>query len=148
MLSTQRYRSPGGNGSRPRCGQSASFFGLEQVSQRGIGKQYWHGHAHPRAGVANLLGKGFAACFHGLGQALSSPLAEVNDPTSSIASANGMFYLIRRSTYQAVGGHAAVRGLAVEDIGIGKRVKAQGLGLLFANGREVLRTRITRASWR
>ena len=70
------------------------------------------------------------------------PLAEVNDPTSPVASANGMFYLIRRSVYHAVGGHASVRGLAVEDIGIGKRVKAQGLGLLFANGREVLRTRM------
>ena len=33
-----------------------------------------------------------------------------------------------------------MKGLAVEDIGIGKRVKASGLGLLFANGRHLLRT--------
>ena len=35
-----------------------------------------------------------------------------------------------------------MKGLAVEDIGIGKRVKASGLGLLFANGHHVLRTRM------
>jgi hypothetical protein len=53
-----------------------------------------------------------------------------------------MFYLIKRTAYVAIGGHRAVRGLAVEDIGIGKRIKAAGLGLLFANGRKVLRTRM------
>lgn len=70
------------------------------------------------------------------------PLAKINDPGSSVASANGMFYLISRSAYDKIGGHHDVKGLAVEDIGIGKRIKATGLGLLFANGRKVLRTRM------
>jgi chlorobactene glucosyltransferase len=68
------------------------------------------------------------------------PLPKVNDPASPVASANGMFFLISRYAYDQIGGHQAVKGLAVEDIGIGKRVKALGLGLLFANGRHLLRT--------
>jgi chlorobactene glucosyltransferase len=70
------------------------------------------------------------------------PLPKVNDPTSPVASANGMFFLISRFAYDKIGGHHDVKGLAVEDIGIGKRVKASGLGLLFANGRYLLRTRM------
>ncbi len=70
------------------------------------------------------------------------PLPEINDPESPVASANGMFFLISRYAYEKIGGHHDVRSLAVEDIGIGKRVKAAGLGLLFANGRHLLRTRM------
>jgi glycosyltransferase involved in cell wall biosynthesis len=70
------------------------------------------------------------------------PLPQINDPKSPVASANGMFYLISRHAYDKIGGHHDVKGLAVEDIGIGKRVKASGLGLLFANGHHVLRTRM------
>ncbi|HTY25693.1 MAG TPA: glycosyltransferase [Desulfomonilaceae bacterium] len=70
------------------------------------------------------------------------PLALVNHPSSTVASANGMFYMIRRHVYEKIGGHRDVKGLAVEDIGIGKRVKAAGLGLLFANGRRIMQTRM------
>jgi len=70
------------------------------------------------------------------------PLGSVNDPGSPVASANGMFYMISRSAYDRIDGHRGVRELAVEDIGIGKRIKAAGLGLLFANGRKVLQTRM------
>lgn len=70
------------------------------------------------------------------------PLGRINDASSTVASANGMFYIISRSAYEQIGGHQAVKGLAVEDIGIGKRVKASGLGLIFANGKQVLQTRM------
>ncbi len=70
------------------------------------------------------------------------PLGKINDPSSAVASANGMFYIISRQAYERIGGHHDVKDLAVEDIGIGKRVKASGLGLIFANGRRVLRTRM------
>ncbi len=70
------------------------------------------------------------------------PLGKVNDPSSPVATANGMFFLISRYAYDRIGGHREVRGLAVEDIGIGKRVKAGSLGLLFANGRRLLETRM------
>jgi chlorobactene glucosyltransferase len=70
------------------------------------------------------------------------PLGKINDPKSKVASANGMFYLISREAYERIGGHGDVKNLAVEDIGIGKRVKAAGLGLIFANGQAVLETRM------
>src|SRR5215475_935309 len=37
--------------------------------------------------------------------------ADVNNPNSPAAAANGQFLLIQRSTYDAVGGHAAVAGV-------------------------------------
>ncbi len=70
------------------------------------------------------------------------PLHKVNDRKHPMASACGMFMLMSRSAYDAIGGHAAVRGLAVEDIGLGKRIKAAGLGLLFANGKRLMTTRM------
>ncbi len=74
--------------------------------------------------------------------AILFPLSKVNDPRSSVATANGMFLVISRVAYEKIGGHSNVKDLAVEDIGIGKRVKAEGLGILFANGQKLLRTRM------
>jgi chlorobactene glucosyltransferase len=74
--------------------------------------------------------------------AILFPLAKVNDPGSPVATANGMFFLISRMAYERIGGHCSVKDLAVEDIGIGKRVKATGLGILFANGRNLLQTKM------
>ncbi len=56
------------------------------------------------------------------------PLAlahRVRAPALSLT--NGQWMLFRRSAYQAVGGHAAVRDNPVDDIALGQRVKAQGL---------------------
>ncbi|MCX5872590.1 MAG: glycosyltransferase family 2 protein [Deltaproteobacteria bacterium] len=74
--------------------------------------------------------------------AILFPLAKVNDPSSPVATANGMFFIISRTAYERIGGHCSVKDLAVEDIGIGKRVKAAGLGILFANGRNLLQTKM------
>ncbi|MGC8604103.1 MAG: glycosyltransferase [Desulfomonilaceae bacterium] len=74
--------------------------------------------------------------------AILFPLAKVNNPRCPVATANGMFLVISRLAYKKIGGHSNVKDLAVEDIGIGKRVKAAGLGLLFANGRNLLKTRM------
>lgn len=70
------------------------------------------------------------------------PLSQVNNPRSPVATANGMFFMVSRKAYDKIGGHEKVKGLAVEDIGIGKRIKAAGLGLLFANGQKLLSTRM------
>ncbi|MBI5571563.1 MAG: glycosyltransferase [Desulfomonile tiedjei] len=70
------------------------------------------------------------------------PFHKINDASSAVASANGMFFMITREAYEQIGGHRAVRAVSVEDIAIGRRVKAAGLGLLFANGRCVLETRM------
>lgn len=39
---------------------------------------------------------------------------------------NGQWMLFRRETYEAIGGHRAVRSNPVDDIALGRRVKAQG----------------------
>lgn len=56
------------------------------------------------------------------------PLAlaqRVRAPVLSLT--NGQWMLFRRSAYEAVGGHAAVRANPVDDIALGRRVKAKGL---------------------
>ncbi|MCX8066798.1 MAG: glycosyltransferase [Anaerolineae bacterium] len=56
------------------------------------------------------------------------PLAlahRVRAPALSLT--NGQWMLFRRSAYEAVGGHAAVRTNPVDDIALGQRVKAKGL---------------------
>ena len=49
--------------------------------------------------------------------------AKVSDPASSIVAANGQFILIRRETYEAVGGHAAIAGDILEDVALARAVK-------------------------
>ena len=70
------------------------------------------------------------------------PPGSVNDQKSPVAMANGMFYLIQRNAYDEIGGHEAVKNLAVEDVGIGKRAKAAGVGILVANGSQLMETRM------
>ncbi|MFN4179572.1 MAG: glycosyltransferase [Armatimonadota bacterium] len=45
----------------------------------------------------------------------------------SLSLTNGQWMLFRRSAYESVGGHRAVRENPVDDIALGRRVKAQGL---------------------
>jgi chlorobactene glucosyltransferase len=67
---------------------------------------------------------------------------EVSDPESKAAAANGQYLLIRRETYQRVGGHEAVRGEILEDVQLARRVKAAGGKLLFLPGAEWVETRM------
>ncbi len=53
-------------------------------------------------------------------------LNRVNDPDRAEALAAGGFLLIRRSTYERVGGHEAVRHAIIEDIELARRVKTMG----------------------
>lgn len=68
--------------------------------------------------------------------------AEVNDPNSPAAAANGQFLLIRRDVYEQIGGHAAVSGEVLEDVALAERVKRAGHRLWFAPGTGVVRTRM------
>ncbi len=47
--------------------------------------------------------------------------SKVSDPASPIAAANGQYILIRRDTYDAVGGHAAIAANILEDVRSGPR---------------------------
>jgi len=69
---------------------------------------------------------------------------DVSNPKSPAAAANGQYLLIRRATYERVGGHAAVRNQVLEDVELAKRVKAAGGKVLFLPGAEWVRTRMYR----
>ncbi len=60
------------------------------------------------------------------------PLARVNDPTSLVAAANGIFILVTRETYDAVGGHRAIRGEVLEDVALTRAVKRSGRAAVAA----------------
>ncbi|HTX90317.1 MAG TPA: glycosyltransferase [Anaerolineales bacterium] len=65
---------------------------------------------------------------------------KVNDPHRKDAIANGQFIFIKRSVYDAVGGHEALRNSIVEDKDLAVRVKGAGYRLVMADGRQVAAT--------
>ncbi len=67
---------------------------------------------------------------------------KVNDPSRSDAYANGAFILMRRSTYQAIGTHAAVRDKLMEDMHLAARVKQAGAKLRVVRSRGLYRVRM------
>src|SRR5882672_8494976 len=71
--------------------------------------------------------------------------ADVNDPKSPAAAANGQFLLIQRSTYDAVGGHASVAGEVLEDVALARRVKQDGWGIWFGSGAGYVSVRMYRS---
>jgi len=67
---------------------------------------------------------------------------KVNDPKTKDAIANGQFILIKRSVYDAIGGHESVKDNIVEDKAISEQVKWNGHRLIVADGMKVVRTRM------
>jgi chlorobactene glucosyltransferase len=61
------------------------------------------------------------------------------------AVANGQFLLFRRSAYEAIGGHAAVRNEVAEDLALAQRVKRSGLRLRIRGAERHLATRMYRS---
>ena len=72
------------------------------------------------------------------------PPSIVSDPASPIAAANGQFILVRRDTYDAVGGHAAVAGEILEDVALARAVKRSGRKIRFRYAPDAVRTRMYR----
>ena len=70
--------------------------------------------------------------------------AEVNDPDSPAAAANGQYLLIRRDEYQRIGGHAAVASDVLEDVALAQLAKRAGVRLHFASGHGIMRVRMYR----
>ncbi len=63
-------------------------------------------------------------------------------PWTALSAANGQFLLFRRSAYEAVGGHEAVRQSAVEDIALVRRIKRHGLRWRLLDGSDLVRCRM------
>jgi glycosyltransferase involved in cell wall biosynthesis len=71
--------------------------------------------------------------------------AQVSDPRSPAAAANGQYILITREAYDAVGGHAAVAGNLLEDVALARAVKRTGRKIFFRYGGGAIRTRMYRS---
>jgi chlorobactene glucosyltransferase len=67
---------------------------------------------------------------------------KVNDPRRKDAIANGQFILIKRTVYDAVGGHTALKSSIVEDRDLAVRIKRSGYRLIVADGQQVAQTRM------
>jgi len=70
---------------------------------------------------------------------------QVNDPKNTLAAANGQFVMVRRDTYQAVGGHAAVHAEVLEDVALARRVKANGGRIWFGYSEGAVRVQMYRS---
>ena len=67
---------------------------------------------------------------------------KVNDPKERVAVANGQFILIKRSVYDALGGHEHIKDQIVEDKALAEQVKWNGYRLVIADGFQMARTRM------
>jgi len=70
-----------------------------------------------------------------------------NERRRNTAFANGQFFLIRRSAYKKVGGHAAVRDNITEDVALMRVLKAAGFRTRLYNGQNLASTRM-HTTWR
>ncbi len=68
----------------------------------------------------------------------------VNRDGARAAMLNGQFWLTRREEYEAVGGHAAVRGVVLEDVALARRFRAAGRPLRVAWAPALATTRMYR----
>ncbi len=66
----------------------------------------------------------------------------VNDPARKTAYANGAFMMIRRSCYEAIGGHEQVRSQVNEDVHMARQAKRMGFKLWVAENDDLYRTRM------
>jgi glycosyltransferase involved in cell wall biosynthesis len=73
------------------------------------------------------------------------PPRKVRDPASPLAAANGQYILIRRETYDAVGGHTAIADNLLEDVALARAVKGAGRSLRFRYAADAVRTRMYRS---
>jgi chlorobactene glucosyltransferase len=70
------------------------------------------------------------------------PPAKIADPNHKLAFGNGQYIFVRRSSYDDVGGHEAVKQYLLEDIALAKLLKGRGYKTVLAYGSEISRTRM------
>jgi chlorobactene glucosyltransferase len=76
--------------------------------------------------------------------AFCQDLRRVQARNGSEVTATGQFMLVRRSHYEAIGGHAAVHGAICEDLMLARLIKRAGGYALLQDGRRLLSTRMYR----
>lgn len=101
--------------------------------------------ALPRQELSGTLQRAVVPLITQLPVAATLPLALVALVRAPIVSmANGQWLAFDRSAYDACGGHSAVRAEVVEDLALGRLVKASGLRLLPLLARDLLTVRMYR----
>ncbi|HEV2469553.1 MAG TPA: glycosyltransferase [Candidatus Sulfotelmatobacter sp.] len=72
------------------------------------------------------------------------PPARVSDPHSTSVAANGQYILVKRSAYDAVGGHVALASSILEDVALARAIKSSGHKIRFRYGAGVVSARMYR----
>ncbi len=70
------------------------------------------------------------------------PFDRINNPDDLLAFANGQFLLMRREAYDALGGHAAVRGAYLEDVALARAAKQRGFRVECTLGKRLFGVRM------
>ncbi len=72
------------------------------------------------------------------------PFSKVNDPTSPVTFGNGQYLMIRKTTYQKIGGHEKVKGAYLEDFALVRECKSAGFKIECGFGTKIFGTRMYR----
>jgi glycosyltransferase involved in cell wall biosynthesis len=117
-------------------------------AQRAVAEAERHGVGmlsySPRQLVKGLAQRAVMPLIFGDLAATYAP-AKVNDPGNYVAAANGQFLLVRRDTYEKIGGHAAVKSAILEDVELARIAKHRRLGLRFRYAPEQVSARMYRS---
>lgn len=73
---------------------------------------------------------------------LVGPLDRAGLRESQVNFASGAWFLIRRTVYDAIGGHAAIRNEVVEDCALAGRIKQAGFNMAIADAPELYELRM------
>ena len=73
------------------------------------------------------------------------PPERVNDPADPTVAANGQYILVRRTAYEALGGHKSVAGKILEDVELARLFKVSHYKIWFRFGGGLVRTRMYRS---
>jgi chlorobactene glucosyltransferase len=95
----------------------------------------------PQANMSNFWDKITLPLIGGLIMSWC-PYVKVNNPRSAVAGAVGAYILIKRKTYETLGGHATIRGKIVDDREFAVLVKSSGFKLHLLNGIKIYQVRM------
>jgi chlorobactene glucosyltransferase len=79
--------------------------------------------------------------------AFSQDLRKTQSPHGDAVSATGQFMLVRRTVYEAIGGHAAVHDAICEDAALARLVKRAGGSVALCDGKGLISARMY-TGWR
>lgn len=70
------------------------------------------------------------------------PIGKINNPTSSVALASGGYILMRRKTWQQLGGYQAIQSEMIDDLNTARLIKHSGNRIYAAVTKDLIRTRM------